>query len=209
MQNKKKKLHLNNTFSCKYESSTFSLHYLCGNIHDMEKIDEYRNILAMPLCKLSIDKLVQEICLYPEYLKDIYQLISDDKIVVSWRAIWACEKVSEKHPGWFVPLLDDIIQRLLACQHDGSKRLLLSILYNVPASDPVSVDLLNYCLDHMLAPQESIGVQALSIRMAYQLCKSEPELLKELQLILENADTEYYSTGVKTTIRNILKKINK
>ena len=58
-------------------------------------------------------------------------------------------------------------------------------------------------------PQESIGVQALSIRMAYQLCKSEPELLKELQLILENADTEYYSTGVKTTIRNILKKINK
>ena len=131
-----------------------------------------------------------------------YRLISDDKIVVSWRAIWACEKVSEKHPGWFVPLLDDIIQRLLVCQHDGSKRLLLSILYNVPASSPVSVDLLNYCLDHMLAPQESIGVQALSIRMAYQLCKSEPELLKELQLILENADTEYYSTGVKTTIRN-------
>ena len=166
----------------------------------MEKIDEYRNILAMPLCKLSIDKLVQEICLHPEYLKDIYQLISDDKIVVSWRAIWACEKVSE---------LDDIIQRLLVCKHDGSKRLLLSILYNVPASDPVSVDLLNYCLDHMLAPQESIGVQALSIRMAYQLCKSEPELLKELRLILENADTEYYSTGVKTTIRNILKKINK
>ena len=175
----------------------------------MEKIDEYRNTLAMPLCKLSIDKLVQEICLHPEYLKDIYQLISDDKIVVSWRAIWACEKVSEKHPGWFVPLLDDIIQRLLVCKHDGSKRLLLPILYNVPASDPVSVDLLNYCLDHMLAPQESIGVQALSIRMAYQLCKSEPELLKELQLILENADTEYYSTGVKTTIRNILKKINK
>ena len=93
----------------------------------MEKIDEYRNTLAMPLCKLSIDKLVQEICLHPEYLKDIYQLISDDKIVVSWRAIWACEKVSEKHPGWFVPLLDDIIQRLLVCQHDGSKRVLLSI----------------------------------------------------------------------------------
>ena len=87
--------------------------------------------------------------------------------------------------------------------------LICSLLVLHPASDPVSVDLLNYCLDHMLAPQESIGVQALSIRMAYQLCKSEPELLKELQLILENADTEYYSTGVKTTIRNILKKINK
>ena len=88
----------------------------------MEKIDEYKNTLAMPLCKLSIDKLVQEICLHPEYLKDIYQLISDDKIVVSWRAIWACEKVSEKHPDWFVPLLDDIIQRLLSRSHVGSTR---------------------------------------------------------------------------------------
>ena len=98
----------------------------------MEKIDEFRNTLAMPLSKLSIDKLVREICLHPEYLKDMYQLISDDKIVVSWRAIWACEKVSEQHPGWFVPLQDDIIRRLLTCRHDGSKRLFLSILYNVP-----------------------------------------------------------------------------
>lgn len=175
----------------------------------MEKIDEFRTALAVPIYKLSIDKIVQDICRHPEYLNHMYRLISDENTVVSWRAIWACEKVSEKHPGWFVPLKEDIIQRLLVCRHDGSKRLLLSILYNLPASAPISVDLLNYCLDHMLAPQESIGVQALAIRMAYELCKCEPELLKELQLILQTTDAEYYSTGVQTTIRNTLKKINK
>ena len=81
-----------------FHASMKVLHSTCiifaKTMHDMEKINEYRNTLAMPLCKLSIDKLVQEICLHPEYLKDIYQLISDDKIVVSWRAIWACEKIS-------------------------------------------------------------------------------------------------------------------
>ena len=61
----------------------------------------------------------------------------------------------------------------------------------------------------MLSLQESIGVQSLSIRMAYRLCKHEPELLSELKLILEHANTEFYSTGVKTAIRNILKKIIK
>lgn len=61
----------------------------------------------------------------------------------------------------------------------------------------------------MLSPQESIGVQALAIKMAYQLCKQEPELLKELQLILENTDTDFYSKGVKATIRNTLEKIRK
>lgn len=173
----------------------------------MDKKDKFRNALDVPIHKLSIDALVQDICNQPESLKDMYQLISDGKTVVSWRAIWVCEKVSELHPGWFVPFYNDILQHLLVCGHDGSKRLLLSILYNIPVPASLPVDLLNFCLDHMLSPQESIGVQALSIRMAYQLCKGEPELLQELRLILENTDTEFYSTGVRTTIRNILKKI--
>lgn len=173
----------------------------------MKKADEFRKVLDVPISKLSIDGLVQEICLCPEYLKDIYQLTSDRKQTVSWRAIWACEKLSEKHPDWFVPMREEIIQRLLDCKHDGSKRLLMSILYNIPVASPISIELLNYCFDHMLAPQESIGVQALSIRMAYKLCKNEPELLQELRLILENTEADFYSTGVKTTLRNILKKI--
>lgn len=173
----------------------------------MKEADEFRKVLDVPISKLSIDSLVQEICLYPEYLKDIYLLISDEKQTVSWRAIWVCEKLSEKHPEWFVPMREEIIQRLLGCAHDGSKRLLMSILYNIPNSSPISIELLNYCFDHMLAPQESIGVQALSIRMTYKLCKDEPELLQELRLILVNTEVDFYSTGVKTTIRNILKKI--
>ncbi|WP_294590867.1 hypothetical protein [uncultured Bacteroides sp.] len=173
----------------------------------MKKADEFRKVLDVPISKLSIDGLVQEICLCPEYLKDIYQLTSDGKQTVSWRAIWVCEKLSEKHPDWFVPMREEIIQRLLDCKHDGSKRLLMSILYNIPVASPISIELLNYCFDHMLAPQESIGVQALSIRMAYKLCKNEPELLQELRLILENTEADFYSTGVKTTLRNILKKI--
>lgn len=173
----------------------------------MEKIKEFREALAVPIGNLPIKRLTQEICHEPKYLNDIYRLISDEDTVISWRAIWVCEKVSEQHPGWFIPLQNDLIERLLTCRHDGSKRLLLSILYNLPVPNPLPVDLLNYCLDHMLSPQESIGVQALAIRIAYQLCKCEPELLKELQLLLENADIDLYSTGVKSAIRNTLKKI--
>lgn len=173
----------------------------------MEKADEFRKELDVPISRLSIGGIVQEICLHPEYLKDIYLLTSDEKQIVSWRAIWVCEKLSEVHPDWFVSMYNEIIHRLISSTHDGSKRLLMSILYNIPISSPISIELLNYCLDHMLAPQESIGVQALSIRMAYMLCKNEPELLQELRLILENSDVDFYSTGVKTTVRNVLKKI--
>lgn len=117
----------------------------------MEKITEFRNTLTVPIHKLSIDSLVQEVCLCPEYFEDIYRLTYDEKQTVSWRAIWVCEKLSEIHPDWFILLYDEIIQRLIDCTHDGSKRLLLSILYNIPIPTPISVDLLNYCLDHMLS----------------------------------------------------------
>lgn len=92
----------------------------------MEKITEFRNTLAVPIHKLSIDSLVQEVCLCPEYFEDIYRLTYDEKQTVSWRAIWVCEKLSEIHPDWFILLYDEIIQRLIDCTHDGSKRLLLS-----------------------------------------------------------------------------------
>ena len=47
-----------------------------------------------------------------------------------------------------------------------------------------------------------------TVRPTYAI-KDETELLSELKLILEHANTEFYSTGVKTAIRNILKKIKK
>ena len=139
---------------------------------------------------------------------DMYKLTFDNKLLVSWRALWVCEKLSEVHPGWFVPLREELTGRLLNCTHDGSKRLLLSILFNLPVQEPISVPLLNFCFDRMFSPAESIGVQALCIKTAYRLCQKEPELLGELRIILESVETEFFSKGVTTTIRNTLKKIN-
>ena len=173
----------------------------------MERIDEYRKALSVPISQLNITPIVNEIDRNPEAFTDIYRLVSNEERTVSWRALWVCEKLSEKHPDWFIPLQNEITEKLLECSHDGLKRLYLSILYNLPVVEPVSVPLLNFCLDRMISPQESIGVQALCVKTAYLLCRNEPELLNELRIILENAETEYFSKGVATSVRNTLKKI--
>lgn len=175
----------------------------------MTKENEYKSALAVPLGRLSIDGIVQEICQHPEYLDHIYHLTYDNDTSIAWRAIWVCEKVSEIHPQWLLPYYDEITKRLCTCQHQGSKRLYLSILFNLPHPSAISIELLNFCFDHALAIEESIAVQALSIKMAYKLCIHEKELMNELKLILENAETDFYSQGVKNTISSVLKKINK
>lgn len=174
----------------------------------MERIDKFRNALSVHISELNIGPLVKSIDQHTEEFPDMYKLTNDSKRLVSWRALWVCEKLSEIHPGWFVPLREELTERLLNCTHDGSKRLLLSILFNLPVEEPISVPLLNFCFDRMFSPSESIGVQALCIKTAYQLCLKEPELLGELRIILESAETEFFSKGVTTSIRNTLKKIN-
>lgn len=174
----------------------------------MDRIGEFRKALNVHISALNIAPLVQSISHNPEELADMYQLTTDEQLTVSWRALWVCEKLSEKHPDWFVPLQNELTQRLLACSHDGSKRLLLSILFNLPVTEPVSVPLLNFCLDRMLSLNESIAVQALCIKITYRLCQAEPELLNELRILLESAETEFFSKAVNSTIRNTLKRIH-
>lgn len=175
----------------------------------MSKLEEFRKALDVPIRNLSVDVLVREICHQPECFEAMYRLMSDEKQSVAWRATWVCEKLSEIHPAWFIPLYDDLVYRLSDCKHQGSKRLLLSILYNLPVTVPVSVELLNYSLDICYPCRKASVYNPFPYAWLTRLCKHEPELLSELKLILEHANTEFYSTGVKTAIRNILKKIKK
>lgn len=131
----------------------------------MERIDEFRNALLVHISELNIEPMVKSLSLHPEELPDMYKLTFDNKLLVSWRALWVCEKLSEVHSGWFVPLREELTGRLLNCTHDGSKRLLLSILFNLPVQEPISVPLLNFCFDRMFSPLKV---------SEYKLCVSRP-----------------------------------
>ena len=64
----------------------------------MERIDEFRNALLVHISELNIEPMVKSLSLHPEELPDMYKLTFDNKLLVSWRALWVCEKLSEVHP---------------------------------------------------------------------------------------------------------------
>ena len=154
-----------------------------------------------------VDEFVFHIFNNPESFPELYALTFDENPKTAWRATWVCEKISCRFPEWFMDKRSELMQRIMQCSNHGSKRSMLSILLVLPIEEPISVEFLNFCLDRMLSPQEPIAIQALCMKMAYELCKKEPELLPELQYILENAEQEYYSKGVQNVIRNTLRSI--
>lgn len=93
--------------------------------------------------------------------------------------------------------------------HEGTKRLILSILNRLPVTKPISIPFLNACFTGMFSPEEPAAVQTLYMKQSYRLCMEEPELLPELQMLLESTNPEYYSTAVRTARKNMLLRINK
>jgi hypothetical protein len=174
----------------------------------MERITDFDAKLSSRLSRNFIDAIVASVRNNPEDFQLLYSLMANSDSKISWRAAWACEKLSESNPEWFIPKYEEITQLAFSTKHSGTKRLFLSILYNLPVPSEFPVELYNFCLEKMLSPDEAIAIQALSIKLAYKIALKEPELLSEISLYLENTEMEYFSTGVKNCIRNVLKKIN-
>ena len=174
----------------------------------MENVTDIRKQLSMPRSCKGIDSIVDYVSNHPQDFIPLLQLTQDNEPKIAWRATWVCVKLCKKEPRWFIPYYKQLIEDLSVSTHDGIKRSLLSILYQLPVTGEFPVTLFNYCINRMLSPEESIAVQAHCMKLAYKLCLQERELLCELKVYLENVEPEYYSTGVQCTRRNILRKID-
>lgn len=71
--------------------------------------------------------------------------------------------------------------------------------------DDVRTDLLDFCLEHMMLPDEPYGVKALCMKLAYRQCRHYPELCAELKQCLLLMEPSELGTGVKHTRGKILK----
>jgi hypothetical protein len=170
---------------------------------------DYREHLLRPLSKRFVDHLVAEIFANPTDFATLYPLVFDEDKRVAWRAAWACQKISEKHPEWFSEnQFLELSALAISGSHDGLQRGCLSVLNNLPLPKSLPVELINACFDWMLSEKSSIATQALSMKLLLKVCKVEPDFKSELKACLETLDYENFSAGFKSTRRNVLKALN-
>lgn len=72
----------------------------------------------------------------------------------------------------------------------------------------VSDKVFYFCLERMLSVKELPGVQSLCIKIAYELCRTIPELTQELKTTLEMMEGEL-CPAIMSVRKNILKAIPK
>ena len=168
-----------------------------------------REVLSGRTDKDVIGKVVCYVSASSHRQQMLYSLTDDENDQVSWHAWWACEHLTRQYPDILVDKREDIIGRLLSCQYTGKKRIMLNILQILPLTDSVHVELLNFCLDQMLQFSEPSGTQASAMKLAYKICRAEPELLNEFKEYLNNVEEDFYSPALLSTRKNIIREMNK
>lgn len=103
---------------------------------------------------------------------------------------------------------DALVQMALTTADTSQRRLTLALLERLTWDiGDVRTDLLDFCLEHMMLPDEPYGVKSLCIKLSYQQCRHYPELQEELRQALLLLEPSELGAGVRHTRKKILDQI--
>ena len=168
--------------------------------------DELHHRLLGRPCKALPTTIAAEAITNKVVLEILFSFIYNGEDPLRWRAAWAIEKVCKQHPQLVLSEREQM--KSLAMQTDtpdGLRRLLLSILHQLPSDADLDVVFFNFLLDKMVDLQSPPGVQSLAMKLAYRQSKSDSDLHKEFLSIVHNMELDYYSAGVRSVAHNCLK----
>lgn len=127
----------------------------------------------------------------------------------AYYAAWALTHLPESDNIYINMYRAKLVDFAIATPDTSMRRLSLVLLERLEWSiDDVRTDLLDFCLDHMMLPDEPYGVKALCMKLAYQQCRHYPELKAELRQALLLMEPTELGAGVRHTRNKILSQIN-
>ncbi|MGD9563616.1 MAG: hypothetical protein AB7F88_16465 [Pyrinomonadaceae bacterium] len=120
------------------------------------------------------------------------------------RSAWPISVVAEKHPELLVPHLGKLVAYLPRNDvHNAVKRSVTRLLQFVEVPKRLQGKVFSHCIDLIADPGEWIAVRCFAMTAAERIAISQPSLMKELRLVVEN-QMEHATAGMKVRIRRLV-----
>ena len=136
--------------------------------------------------------------------QELYDLLFDADDLVAFQAAWVFTHFSRDENEWLFDKQNKLIDEVLVCQHPGKRRLLLTMLFRQPLADPPRTDFLDFCLERMMSKKELPGVQTLSMKLAYEMCRHIPELMREMRVLLDLMQPDLKEASMLAAHKNVI-----
>lgn len=141
--------------------------------------------------------------------EELYQLLFEEDQKIANNALWAMTYFSWNEQQWLCQKQDELIDEVLISKNATRSRLLLTLLHQQPLANPPRIDFLNFCLDRCISLNEPPAITVLCIKLAYEMCRTHPELLQELQTLLDIMEESNLPPSIQVARKNTLKAIQK
>lgn len=163
------------------------------------------------LHKNVVDAIVDDIIVGNTDIAMLWNLTDSDAPRLAWHAVWVLETLCKKDRKQLLPYQRRVVEKVLASNKEtGELRLWLNIsLMLLSETKNIDVDLLNFSLDNICNMRMAVAMRAVCIKIAYQMCKREPELLKELQAVLSMLDMKSEQAAIKSVVKKVALCLNK
>ena len=138
----------------------------------------------------------------------LIQMKQTDHPRVAYNAAWVLSHLPKEDKRiYLLPHYGELVALATSTTLCFRRGLLLAVLADFP-TDEVNGKLLDFCLTHLTDPKENDSSRSVMIKLAARMCKSHPELCKEMMLCLEMMPQDS-SPSIATAKRNALKLIQK
>lgn len=147
---------------------------------------DIRRALLKQHSKRQTMKVVEFIGEDTRKFKELAKIFLSDEYVLAQRAGWALSYCVEFHPDLARPYLE----RMLDCLergdvHDAVKRNVVRILQYVEIPARLLGRAYCHCVDFIEDVDAPLAVRAFALMVAAKIARTEPDLLRELQLIVK------------------------
>ena len=155
--------------------------------------------------ELDAQAVYREVKQSGDFLGFTRQFMLGDEERVVRNAFWVLTKATDQELSQLQGMLGELIDLALKTGHSAVRRLSLNIIERLEMKeDDLRTDFLDFCLEHMADVDELPGIQSISMKLAYRMCKFYPELLAEFKTTLESMEPEYYKPAVNCVRSRIL-----
>jgi len=142
--------------------------------------------------------------------EELYRVMMDDDGRAGGNAVWIFSHFTEEDNKWLFSKQKELIDAVMRTKSTTKRRIMMVLLERQPfTEESFRADYLDFCLEHMAMLEEPYGIRAMCMKQAFVQCCLVPELLSELESTLQLMEDNFLSPGLRTTKKNVLKKMRR
>lgn len=136
---------------------------------------------------------------------ELFRLFLNDEYRVVQRAAWPVSYCVIAHPQFIKKHWAALVKNLQQPNlHNAVKRNSIRLLQDIPIPEKYQGSIMDICFNYLQSPTEAVAVKAFSLTVLNNLAKQYPEIIPEVQLILED-QAQSLTAALKVRAREFLK----